>query len=217
MYLCETPLKINQFNNNNLEVKTVDDSCNGTAVNRHSTAVMNGNANLHESSLKAPAVQIIDLQSEAESGEEIPCANGCDAWETERESDEDDQDEDGLSIYEEALDAMDDEELADGGKNPVSFLKREVVIAHVLGRGLDSGRMHTRRVSRLPPTVAADWGRSIYQGDGGSANHNCQEIMYSFRHPVTIVLGWRTRYFILPFAGSLHLSRTFETTKIIAI
>ncbi|MCJ1426674.1 NAD-dependent histone deacetylase sir2, partial [Sticta canariensis] len=77
---------------------------------------MNGTGNLHESPLKAPAVEIIDLQSAIESGEDLsPCGNGCDAWETGEESDEDDEDEDGLSIYEEALNAMDDEELAEGG------------------------------------------------------------------------------------------------------
>lgn len=77
---------------------------------------MSANGNLHESPLKAPAVEIIDL--EAESEEEIPYANGCDAWETQEESDQDDQDEDGLSIYEEVLATMDDEEQAGGGESP---------------------------------------------------------------------------------------------------
>lgn len=82
---------------------------------------MNGAGNLHESPLKAPAVEIIDLESEIESGEDLsPCGNGCDAWETE-ESGEDDEDEDRLSIYEEALNAMDDEELADGGQSTLPF------------------------------------------------------------------------------------------------
>lgn len=102
----------------------VDDWSNELAVCRHSTGVMNGNGNgdLHEFPLKAPAVEIIDLQ--AESGEEMPYTDGCDAWKTEEESEEEDQDEDGLSIYEEALAAMDDEELADGGKSPLSFCYR---------------------------------------------------------------------------------------------
>lgn len=83
---------------------------------------MNGTGNLHESPLKAPAVEIIDLQSVIESGEDLsPCRNGCDAWETGEESDEDDEDEDGLSIYEEALNAMDDEEIADGGQRTLPF------------------------------------------------------------------------------------------------
>lgn len=195
----------------------MDDSSDKSAVYRHSAAIMNGNTNLHESPLKAPAVEIIDLLSEAESGEEIPCANGCDAWESEEESDEDDQDEDGLSIYEEALAAMDDEELADAGKSP--FLRGGGKSSWLTfsGRGLNSRRMHTRRVSRLPSKVTADRGRSIHQRDCGSANNNCQEIMHSFWHPIANLLGWRTRYFILPFAGSLHFPGTFETAKTFAI
>lgn len=124
----------------------------------------NGNGDLHEFPLKAPAVEIIDL--EAESGEEMPCNDACDAWKTEEESEEDDQDEDGLSIYEEALAAMDNEELADGGKSPLSFLlRREIFIAHIFCRRLKIGRLHTRGVSRLPSKVTADWGRSICQRD----------------------------------------------------
>lgn len=85
---------------------------------------MNGTGNLHESPLKAPAVEIIDLQSDIESEEDIsPCGNGCDGWETGEDSDDDDQDEDGLSIYEDALNAMDDEELADGGKSTLPFFE----------------------------------------------------------------------------------------------
>lgn len=165
---------------------------------------MNGSS-LHQSPLKAPAVEIIDLQSEPESGEEIPCANGGNAWETELESDEDDQDEDGLSIYEEALAAMDDEELADSCKKPSTLVRTGTFIADIFGSGLRRRRVHTRRVSRLPSKVTADRGRSIHQGDCGSAKHICQEIMYCFWHPITSVLGWRAGYFVLPFAGTLHL------------
>lgn len=96
-------------------------------------------------------------------------------------------------------------------------LWRDVIRAHICCRGLKSGCMHTRRVSRLSSKVTAHWRRPIYQGDGGGAKNNCKEIMYSFQRPTTIVLGWRARYRVLPFAWTVHFPGTFKTTEVIAI
>lgn len=84
-------------------------------------------------------------------------------------------------------------------------------------RRLKSGCMHTRRVPRLSSKVTADWREPIYQGDGGGAKNNCKEIMYSFQLPTTIVLRWRTRYRVLPFARAVYFPGNFKTTEVVAI
>lgn len=81
---------------------------------------METHGKLHESPLKAPAVEIVDLLSSDESaGDELDVNNRDDAWEDLPEDESGNDEDDILSLYEDALDAMDDDEEDDsesGGK-----------------------------------------------------------------------------------------------------
>lgn len=95
---------------------------------------------LHESPLKVPAVEIVDLLSSDESeGDELNArrANaGCeDAWEDISNDGTGDNEFDNVSLYEDALDAMDDDDnddLKSSGKKTTNDPLRCNWLTHVL-------------------------------------------------------------------------------------
>lgn len=74
------------------------------------------NANLRESPLKAPAIEIVDLISDNGSSEETlaHCLEH-DTRSSRRVEEDESEDDDDWSIYEDALDAMDDQDPSPGG------------------------------------------------------------------------------------------------------
>ena len=184
---------------------------------------MDPHGKLCESPLKAPAVEVVDLLSSDESaGDELDANDSREnAWEDVPEDESANDEDDILSFYEDALDAMDGEDENDsdsGGKKTTPFwlLLR---LAHIPANFSQRrrGSMHPRRIPCLPQKVTTDWARSIYKGNRRSSDDYREEIVHGIRDSTPCVFGRSTRYCLLPSTKSLHCSRTVETKKASAI
>lgn len=172
---------------------------------------------LSESSLKAPAVEIVGLLSDKESDDEVKQPLDRDALAKEGESEEDGEEEqwESESLYEDALEGLGDEHLTGEGNwiNRARTFRWEIRVNNTCRHG----GLHAGGGSRFPQTFARCRRGPVHHRYYRSWDHHREEVMHSLWHPPTFVLGGNTRQRLLPSSGPWDLPRAYQAGQATAI